>query len=175
MDIFRQNRYLLFFVILLIIFNLGTLAMLWIGRQSPPPLRRENRDGEEAHIRQVLQEELNFDERQTQEYLQLRRQYRDKVRDLNEDIQRLKQQMFDDVLQNSPQPVLSDSLLLLTQEKQTEIERITFQYFLDLKNLCRPEQQQKLQVLIHDFFRQKPPRDSSPPPSERPAPVRPQH
>ena len=76
--------------------------------------------------------------------------------------------MFDEVLKDNPQPTLSDSLLKLSQDKMVDLEQLTFQYFLDLKKLCKPEQQDNLKLLIDEFFRQNSPNgmnnDSPPPP-----------
>ncbi len=65
---------------------------------------------------------------------------------------KLKKQMFDEVLKDIPKPTLSDSLLKLSQDKMVELEELTFQYLLDLKKLCKPEQQDKLKLLIDEFF-----------------------
>ena len=109
------------------------------------------------------------------EYLRLRQDHREQMRLLNEDIRQIKKQMFDEVLQDKPQPALSDSLLTLAQEKQAQIERLTFQHFLDLKSLCRPKQKDKLKLLMHEFFRKQSPgkKDGSPPPPPRQHPPRP--
>ncbi len=48
-------------------------------------------------------------------------------------------------------------------EKQAEIERLTFRHFIEFKQLCRPEQRDKLKILMHEMFRGRvghpPPRD----------------
>ncbi len=76
--------------------------------------------------------------------------------------------MFDEVLEDIPQPMLSDSLLKLSQDKMAELEELTFQYLLDLKKLCKPDQQDNLKLLIGEYFRQNPPQglsnDVPPPP-----------
>ncbi|MCP5064360.1 MAG: hypothetical protein GY936_18115, partial [Ignavibacteriae bacterium] len=79
-------------------------------------------------------------------------------------------EMFDQALKDNIQTTISDSLLILTQVKQAEMERKIFQHFLDLKNLCNPDQQKILQKLIHRLF--APPHnermDGPPPPGARP-------
>jgi len=175
MDIFKQKHYLGLVVILLVLLNLTTLTMLWIGRpERQAPLRGPRNLIEEQHrIQQLLKEELGFDEAQIEQYLQMRRKHGERVRQLDEEIRQLKKQMFDEVLQENPQPTLSDSLLKLTQEKQLQIERLTFQHFLDLKKICKPEQQDKLKLLMHEMFRRQPARHDDgqfphPPDGERP-------
>ena len=174
MDIFKQKRYLGFTVILLVILNIATLTVLWLGRPEGrrPPGGPHDPAKEQKRIVHLLKTELGFDEQQTKQYLAMRREQREQVSRLQNDIRQIKREMFNTVLEGHSQPVLSDSLLKLAQDKMADLERLTFQYLLDLKKLCKPEQQDKLKILIGEFFRQNPPRgvkNNGPPPRrERP-------
>lgn len=158
MDIFKQNRYLSVVIVLLVILNLAALTMLWLGRpdRQPPRFERLNAIEEQNRISQMLKDELNFDKQQVDKYLKLRKDHSEKVRRLNEEMQRIKKQMFDEALKDIAQPELSDSLLAISQSKQAEIERLTYQHLLELKNLCKAEQKDKLKLLIHELFRGQP-------------------
>ena len=171
MDIFKQKRYLGMIIILLVVLNLGTITMLWLGKPSarPPFANRKNPVMEKNRIQHILKDELGFDHDQAEKFLQLRHEQMETVRKLNQQIQETKRQMFDEVLKDNPRPTLSDSLLKITQDKQAQIERQTYNYFLDIKKLCNPEQSKKLQILMHDIFIPHPPvnepgRISVPPP-----------
>jgi periplasmic protein CpxP/Spy len=169
MDIFKQKRYLIFVIVLLIIMNFGTLFMLWIGRPSHPPAngRLVSPEHEKVRLEQLLKVELGFDESQIEQYLKMRQEHRRQAQQLNDEIRQLKKAMFDEVLQDNSQQELSDSLLTLAQEKQAKLEQHTFQHFLDLKKLCKPEQQEHLKFLIHELFRQNSPpgmKNDGPPP-----------
>ncbi len=181
MDIFKQKRYLIIFIVVLTLLNLGTLLLLWMGRPSHNQgIRESNRKiKEEARLEHLLNAELGFDETQTGRYLEMRQEHRRQTHRLNEEIRQIKKQMFDEVLQEKPRQKLSDSLLTLAQEKQAQIEQLTFQHFLDLKKLCKPEQQKKLKLLMHEVFRKNPPppnnienRPPPPPAGEEPPPPR---
>ena len=170
MDIFKQKRYLLFVIVLLVILNLATILMILLNRPPQPLLQREQRrpEQEKMHIQQLLKDELGFDKTQTEQYLKLREEQHERASLIQNEIQLIKKQMFDEVLKENPQTTLSDSLLKLSQEKMADLEQLTFNYFLDLKKLCKPEQQDKLKFLIDEFFHQNPPagvnNDGSPPP-----------
>jgi protein CpxP len=157
MDVFKQNRYLTFIIILLVVLNLATLAMVWLGRaqRSAPPQKPVEPEREQARLQQILRDELAFNDGQIERYMSLRQKYREEVQRLNDEIRRIKKRMFDEALQDNPKPELSDSLLALTQQKQVEIERLTFRHFLDLKKLCKPEQQNMLKLIIDELFRGK--------------------
>lgn len=177
MDIFKQNRYLILVVVFLVILNLTTLTMMWFGRPQRPALYEEMHrpEQEQEQIHRLLKDELGFDDKQAAQYLRLRREHRDRVQELGKDIHRIKKIMFDEVLKDDPKPTLSDSLLKLTQEKQAQIEQLTFKHFLDIKKLCKPEQRDKLKLLMHELFRKRQPdieNDRFPPPPDRKPPRR---
>jgi len=171
MDIFKQKRYLVLVIILLVILNLSTLLMLWLDRPQQPVRqeRPEKSRQEEAQTVLSLRDELGFSDVQSEQFSRLRRDHREQMQHLNDEIRQIKMKMFEEVLKDDPRPALSDSLLKLAQEKQIEIEQLTFQYLLDLKELCNPEQQKKLRLLIDELFRRPPERkdDSRPPPPPR--------
>ena len=159
MDIYKQKRYLVFLVVLLIILNLATLLMIWLNKPQQPLMDRKHLGPEQEteHIQQLLKDELGFDETQTKQYLKIQAEQRKTVMQLQNEIKQIKKQMFDEVLQDNPKPTLSDSLLTLTQEKMIALEQTTYNYLLELKKLCKPEQRDKLKFLIGEFFRQNSP------------------
>ncbi len=166
MDIFKQNRNLMIVVIILVILNITTLTFLWLGKPKNPSPREfvRNKIEEPKRIKTLLKNELGFDEQQSEEYLKLRKDHRRKIDKLNFAIRKIKKQMFDEAFKEGSNVAISDSLLNLAQTKQAEIESLTFQHFVKLKNLCRPNQKNKLQLLIHEFFQPAPEGQTPQPP-----------
>lgn len=162
MDLFKKTRFLGLLVVLLIILNTTLLALIWVQKLKPPSHRpphpqHRSMDENSGEMRRFLEAELGFDESQSEEYLLLRRRHRERIEELSRELNSVKKEMFDTVLEEDTRPTLSDSLLDLSLEKQAEIERLTFQHFLDLKELCEPGQQEKLKLLMHELFRRRPP------------------
>ncbi|MBU0473794.1 MAG: hypothetical protein KKF62_06480 [Bacteroidetes bacterium] len=155
MDIFKQKRYLVIVIIILIILNLSTIVMIWIGR--PQESNKEIPYAQPRDIKIMLKKELNFSNEQTEKYLMLRDKHQEVTINLEKEIRNLKKQMFDKVLEDNNSSTISDSLLKLSLEKQSELEKLTFKHFVELKELCNSEQQKKLQLLIHVMF--GPPKD----------------
>jgi Spy/CpxP family protein refolding chaperone len=172
MDIFSEKRTLVGIIIVLVIVNLGALIVLWIGRpqNGPPP---KGPATEQKHLQRLMHDELGFDAAQIDTYLQLRQAHREQAQQMEMEIRQLKKQMFDEVLQETPEPALSDSLLRLTQEKQAQLEQLTYQHLLDLKKLCTPEQQKELRLLISEVFQRG--AKGGPPPQSLPPDERPPH
>ncbi|MCB0753665.1 MAG: hypothetical protein KDC52_19490 [Ignavibacteriae bacterium] len=69
--------------------------------------------------------------------------------------------MFEEAMYGD-KTIISDSLLNLSLEKQTELELLTFQHFLKLKEICTPEQQNKLFEIVHRLLGKA--QQSNPPP-----------
>jgi len=169
MDIFKQNKNLTITIVVLVILNLITVSLLWLGKpKHNAPRGAENVIDEKVHVQNLLKEELGFNEKQTQKYLQLRSEHHRQTRKLHDELNMLKREMFDKILEDETSTELSDSLLSLTLEKQSQIEKLTFNHFLSLKKICNSDQQKNLKTLMHGIFTQPPPgvRPNGPPSRE---------
>ena len=164
MDIFKQKNYLIISVIILIILNIGILSMMWLNESThrKPPKHPQGRSNEQEQISSLLKKELNFNDDQIQMYLELRNIHREQTIELQNVIQDIKRKMFDEVILGNS-AIISDSLLSIMLDKQGQIEKITFQHFIDLKNLCNPEQQKDLQLLLHKLLPPPDRNDNGPP------------
>jgi len=167
MDIFKQKRNLVITIVILVALNIITISLLWIGR----PQRIENRRGggqmrNKAHIQKLLKEELGFSKEQASQFLTIREKHIKNTRQINEEMRRIKRQMFDLAIEESNHQSFSDSLLNVTLEKQTQLEKAMFHYVIDIKELCNSEQKVKLKELMHKLFAPPPPpKQKGPPPS----------
>ena len=131
MDVFKQNRYLVITIILLVILNLSVLFLLWqnmtpVSVQQVDPPRKEEPKGQ---TRQVLKDELGFDDEQVEKFGNIRNEYRKQIGQINHEMGKLKSRMFNEAIINNPQNGLPDSLLNLTLDKQYEIEAVDFEIF----------------------------------------------
>ena len=69
MDIFKQKRYLVLVIILLVILNLGTLITFWLNRPHQHRFQLDNQgpEQENMHIQQLLKDELGFNKEQAKQ------------------------------------------------------------------------------------------------------------
>ena len=77
--------------------------------------------------------------------------------------------MMDEIFNDEPDTIKAMQIADLIGKKQTELERITFKHFSDLKELCGKEQLDKLRGLMDEFYRRNPPErhETQPPPHDR--------
>ncbi|MBL1214368.1 MAG: hypothetical protein HND52_13505 [Ignavibacteriae bacterium] len=182
MDIFKRNKNLKITIVILVILNLATITLLWLGKPKHEDLRESSKKGnQEVRIKQMLKKELDFSDEQAEQFLELRKNHREKTISLEDELVQLKKEMFNEAMYNNNMNI-SDSLLSLTLEKQKQLEIITFQHFQKVKQICTPEQQEKLFKLMHRLLGPKhkggPPPDGPrrefddtmpPPPGEHPS------
>ncbi len=164
MDVFKQKRNLVITIVLLVILNIITISLLWIGRPQP----NENRPvdgpmGNNPHIQKLLKEKLGFSTEQAEQFITLRVDHKEKTSELSEEIMLLKKEMFEEAMYGEKTNI-SDSLLSLSLEKQGQLEKLAFEHFLKLKQICTDEQQDKLFKLMHSLL--GPAQHEGPPPRE---------
>lgn len=152
MDIYKKNRNLVVTVVILVIFNIATLFLLWIGKPKPNSINKANIEGiEKGRIQEVLKEELGFSTEQADKFLELRESHHEKATAIEEELILVKRKMFEEAMYGEKSDI-SDSLLNLSLEKQNQLELLTFDHFLKLKQICTPEQQKKLFGLVQQLI-----------------------
>ena len=166
MDMFRQKRNLITTIVILVIMNFITLFILWLGKPTHSVMKGiENGGNEKVRMQEMLKEELGFSNDQAAQFLSLRKNHHEKKMQLDDELMLVKKEMLSEAMyfDNSN---ISDSLLNLSLEKQGQLEIITFQHFQKLKQICTPEQQEKLFELVHKLI--GPSQRGGPPPGRKP-------
>lgn len=155
MDMIKQNRNLVITIVVLVIINIVALLLLWLGKpkhaikQGP-----ENGGNEIVRIQEMLKKELGFSNEQAEKFIELRENHHEKSIELNDELMLVKRKMFEEAMYGD-KSIISDSLLNLSLDKQGQLELLTFQHFLKLKQMCTPEQQKKLFEMVHQLLGQK--------------------
>jgi hypothetical protein len=158
-DIFARNRRLTILILILVLMNISLMLMLWFETPKSGTVQTSSTpEDEQVRIEHMLKDKLGFSDEQIDEFMLLRMAHRTRIDSLQRRMQDLKNQIFNGVLQDVPEPVMSDSLLSVAEKTQMEIERLTFGHLLDLKRLCKPEQRERLQQIIHELLARNPKR-----------------
>jgi len=171
MEIFTKNKFTVITIVLLILINIFTLLIIWFGgRDILGPPRMELPPENADRMVFFLKNELGLNEAQVQEYRQLRLKFLEQTREIIDEVQSLKRELLDQLFSDRIDNQKVNQLIQSIGEKQKIAERITFNHFLEMKNLCSEGQQERLRRLLDEFFR--PPRPQRPPDMEddRPKP-----
>lgn len=167
MDYFTKKRWAFWGVVLLGLMSISALTTVWLQQHRPLAFasRAEGERLEPPHERvmKFLKEELQLTETQAAQFAEyqtrhftLAREHRDAIRDL-------KQELFQELSAPAPDTVKAERLAAAIGARQAELEKITFYHFLELKRLCSPAQQTKLDALFDELLRMLDPRPKPPP------------
>ncbi|MCF8243296.1 MAG: hypothetical protein K9J16_18115 [Melioribacteraceae bacterium] len=157
MDFIKQKRLITIVIVLLVILNIATITLLWLGKPDHrPEYEKITPEQENKQIGRLLNETLGFDKKQIDEYLKIRKLHKEKVNTIQEEIRKTKKEMFSAVLSNDESVTISDSLLSVTENLHAQIEKLTFKHMQDLKALCNEEQKRELKNMIHKLFEPNP-------------------
>ncbi len=158
MDYLKQKRFTIWTIVVLVILNIFTISMLWLGknnmRANKPPFKLP---AQNTRTLKFLQKELDLTDSQIQDYKKLREEHAKKTQQLIHDIRKLKEEMMDEIFTGDPDSSMVTKIAGQIGEKQRKVEQLTFEHFMDLKKLCGEQQVRKLQGLVGEFFRNNPP------------------
>jgi periplasmic protein CpxP/Spy len=136
----NKVKFLTVAVVALALLNIGLLFFFTRGHMPPP--RREQ-------PRAIIIKRLHFDEAQVANYEQLIQQHRAAIKPREEAMRQLRAQLYS--LLNAPSAPLQDSLQQRIGQLQIEIEATHFKHFLDIKNLCKPDQMADFEALSKEL------------------------
>ncbi len=148
------DRKLKWLVLAALLLNAATVALVFhfTRPQQPEPSRPAFK---------IMEEKLAFDAGQIEKYTTLHRAHRRTTDSLLQEIGQLRKKMYANPPAGSP-----DSLAQKIGQVQVEIEHVTFQHFQDLRKICSPTQQGKLDSLLFETVQRVtlPGRQNGPPP-----------
>lgn len=153
-----KTKFLYFIIAALLLMNAGTLTVMFLGK-------RLHANGPNQ-VSEWLAKELNFNERQQQQYRLLQDEHRNNM----EPIQHHDRELHDRYFQLLPGGV-TDSLLVKQLADSIAFNRIkteltTFYDFKKIRSICNAEQQKKFDEIIGEALRMMAPRHPGRRPSE---------
>jgi len=150
------NPKILFSIIgLLVLLNLSLITFFYL---SPPIGQRR----QPQRASEFLIQELQLNSAQVLAYRDLIEGHREKADSLLSSMRTLKTEYFGTIGTEKQ----NDSIALRIGEQQVTLEKLTFNHFQDLYQLCNPAQKEKFKVVIHEAMKQmsseRPPRQGGP-------------
>jgi periplasmic protein CpxP/Spy len=147
-------------VVVLLVVNTILLVFLWMGKRPRKMMGGSAKD--------YLTKELSLNEAQVKQYDQLRDEHIGAIRQLNDDMKDLKDNMFDNLSTNNIDSNKVKGLLQQIGENEKGRDSITFYHFRKLRTILTAEQQQKFDKIIKNVLRMMGPPPQAPPIRDRP-------
>lgn len=157
MDIFTQKKLLIRIVILFAMLNILLIgALVWkdFFHRPPPP---EN-PKKPPVVSEILKRELNLSEKQVEQIKNLRSDFFDKEKVLEETIRQERDSINAIMFNNVTNDEGVKSLARRVADNEYKMELLRFEQSQKLKSVCTPEQLEKFDGLIReisDFFKKE--------------------
>ena len=138
-----QYRYLWLVILGLLLLNLGLLGWIWLSPQNRPRTGQSPAD--------FLEKELGFTAEQREQYRLLRKGHQEKVKSIRDSIRQMKKQFFEQL----GKPMADSEIEQTTADmakKIATVDKITFQHFREVRQICTPSQQQKFDEVIDEML-----------------------
>lgn len=112
--------------------------------------------------KKMVIEKLHFDDKQVEQYEVIIQEHQKNIRKADDDIIKYKNALYQ-TLTKSDNESEKDSLINQIANVQKEIEDIHFNHFLEIKKLCKPEQQKYFEDLTKEieglFYKRQMPKE----------------
>jgi len=126
---------------------LGTLGFLFFhGTKVQRPPHEGRTEPKEIIIRQ-----LNFDVAQQRDYAKLIEWHRGEITRLDSNIRQTKNKLYSQLNQTEVNVKAKDSLIILLNSYQKQVEETHFQHFEDIKKLCNKDQMEYFSELTEEL------------------------
>jgi periplasmic protein CpxP/Spy len=146
-----KTRFLILAIVVLFLINIMTLAFFTLkgprGKDRKPP-------------KEYIAKKLHFDDKQIIEYDILIDEHQSKIRKLDEELKRCKNDLYSQLSKPANQKV-TDSLFTQLALTQKNIEQSHYHHFLEIKALCTDKQLEDFNQLTKELaklFGPKPPK-----------------
>jgi len=147
MNFFSKQRILGGMFIVLVVLNIVLLGTVWKQFFQKTPETTYD-------AQQFMQRELNLTEAQMAQLEALRSPYLAQTKQLLDEIHDLKEEITVELFAASPDAAYVEDLAKEIGYKYAELERLHFQFFLGLREMFEPEQQEQLHALMQEILRQ---------------------
>ena len=167
---YDRNRGLVWLVVALIILNIGSMGFLWYRESNKPP-RPTASPRQLADPGEFIEKELNLTEAQSKAFTELRLKHQGDMRKIQDDIFQLSKDLVEELFKPSPD---SNTIVSISEDigrKQADFEKLMFFHFNKLKEICEPEQREKLRQMLFEIIgsiRSAPPGGRGEPPEGMP-------
>lgn len=125
---------------LLVLLNLVLITFLYLGKPKHTNHKMP---------KDVIIEKLGFDESQQEEFKYLIIEHKKKAKNLQDEIAQNKTILYQEI--NNNKSSFNDSINRLIGDKFEELEKIHYNHFLGIKNICREDQKGKFQDLTEQL------------------------
>lgn len=161
MDVFSQNKLLIWLAAILILLNLFSLTGIWIiktKRQFPtqhihpaPPFGTQITHPELERLERLVLE-FKFNPDQMEKYKELRKKHYEDMKKSMGNIYDTKKQIYNEILSSHPDTSKVQQLLINIGLFQSELEKVIYLQHKEIKSICDDEQKNHFENAIKEII-----------------------
>jgi len=144
-------------LVVLLLMNIGLILMLWL-RPMPHQIPRKDMPPPPRKAEGFLVKALNLDEQQRADLKKLRDDHFTETRRIHEEARKSKRAMFDALVSSTLDTLSAQGHVDDYANQMKKIDEALIQHYLDIRAICRPEQQEELRKVFRKAIRRPPPR-----------------
>lgn len=153
MNIFTKKQTMTWAIIILVFLNIMALTTIFVNYSRKPNfLPQPLEDQQPGGLHHFLKQELNLSENQMERFKKLGDRHRERIRLIQESIQRLKREMMEEIFADSPDQEIIKNLSQEIGREEAQRNVYLFLHFKDLSSVCDLEQRKKFKVLMYEVL-----------------------
>lgn len=141
-----RNKILTGIVILLLIANITTIVLFWLGMKNNHPHPPQPAS-------EFLIKELGFNDSQRTQYESLIKIHQSQTRALREEMKIAKDSFFGLLSSKETNDSIKNRIAANIASVNSQLDDITFDHFKEVRKICDASQQQKFDAVIKDVIR----------------------
>ena len=159
MDLIKQNKFIGWVIAVLVVLNISTITIIWMqSGKKEPYIVNEQGNPTQGSVR-LIQREIGMSDDQTNKFLEMRKELQEKMRKTNDELDNLKLGLVEEIFKPVSDIKRVDSMVGIIGNLQSKVEKMRFEHFRSLEQICNEEQREKLQPVLKEVFGKKPPND----------------
>lgn len=151
---FTKTKLLAWLVVILLVTNMS--AILSFVYHTKHELRLEQ-PGQSIEIpgeqrTRFFKEELNLTPEQVERFRIANRQFNQQARKITSELEYLRSSLIEEMIRENPAQARLDQLAKQIGQQHTQLKVATYNFYLDLKELCNGQQQEKLATIFKSLI-----------------------
>ena len=152
----KKTQFLIWAVIILFAMNVATIVTIVVSRNrtvEPSTSQVQNPTADPDAVRfHFFAQELGLRPEQMEAFRKANRTFNPRVHQLSMEMANMRREMVNELGKDNPDRPKLDSLAAAFGDLHRQLKEQTINYYMDLRSVCTPEQQQKLHMLFRTML-----------------------
>lgn len=146
-------------IVILAVMNISTIVTIVYHQQQSEKVampqtadQKQLEANSEKFSGQYFRDQLNLNREQMEKFRTINPVFRPKARDITMELAQIRKQMLTEMAAAKSDTTMLNALSDSIGHLHSDLKKITYRYYLEIKSICDPEQQKKLEQLFDEMF-----------------------